>query len=482
MTPGTTYDFTVKATNEDGDGAAAEFTATTTDSRPRSADFTKYFRNGENATFARSDFPFESDEDDDVLASVKLTSIPTTEGAFRLNGNAVTQNQTIAASDLSSLVFVPVTNFDGTATAQFKLIDAEGDESADAYTITLRQVANIPPSFGAGPLSREIPENSAGGTAVGAAVTATEPDTGDTLTYSLSGIDASSFTIDSGTGQISVASGTTLDYEADKNTYEFQVNVSDGKADDGTADTAVDDSVTVNITVTNVNEGAAPAVDFTLTEITATTMLVTVTPPDTTDSSPIERYVVGYEADSEPAVIAAAITSGTTATLTGLTPSTTYTVRVLALNEDKQPGPVTSKTATTGANTAPTSANFTKKVSRQTGATFSKDDFPFTDVDTGDALSKVKIVTLPAVDRNHKNRRQGELRFDGAAATAGQLVSVDDLGKLKYVPQPDGFRLSIESSFTFKVLDAAGKRVAHVHRDAGTDSRHRPHPVAGQHH
>ena len=45
-----------------------------------------------------------------------------------------------------------------------------------------RQVANLPPSFGDGPLSREIPENSAAGTAVGAAVTATDPDTGDTLT------------------------------------------------------------------------------------------------------------------------------------------------------------------------------------------------------------------------------------------------------------------------------------------------------------
>ena len=48
------------------------------------------------------------------------------------------------------------------------------------------------------------------------------------------------------------------------------------------------------------------------------------------------------------------------------------------------------------------------------------------------------------------------MRFDGTAATAGQVVSVDDLGKLKYVPQPDGFRLAIGSSFTFKVQDGDG--------------------------
>ena len=123
---------------------------------------------------------------------------------------------------------------------------------------------------------------------------------------------------------------------------------------------------------------------------------------------------------------------------------------------DRQAGPVTAKTVTTGTNTAPTSADFTKKVSRHAGATFSKSDFPFTDPEPGDTLSKVKIVTLPIVDRNHKNRRQGELRFDGAAATAGQVIAAGDLGKLKYVPQPDGFRLAIGSSFTFKVVDQAG--------------------------
>ena len=65
------------------------------------------------------------------------------------------------------------------------MVDQEGDESGSHYTLTLRQVANLPPSFGSyGPLSREVPENSASGTAVGAAVTATDPDSGDMLVYS----------------------------------------------------------------------------------------------------------------------------------------------------------------------------------------------------------------------------------------------------------------------------------------------------------
>ena len=46
--------------------------------------------------------------------------------------------------------------------------------------------------------------------------------------------------------------------------------------------------------------------------------------------------------------------------------------------------------------------------------------------------------------------------FDGAAVTAGKVISADDLGKLKYVPHPDGRRFTFGSSFTFKVLDGDG--------------------------
>ena len=85
LDPGTTYNLTLKARNADGDGAPATLTATTLDPRPRSADFTKYFREGENANFSRSDFPFSSDQEGDALGRVRLTSLPAaSEGAFKL--------------------------------------------------------------------------------------------------------------------------------------------------------------------------------------------------------------------------------------------------------------------------------------------------------------------------------------------------------------------------------------------------------------
>ena len=73
--------------------------------------------------------------------------------------------------------------------------------------------------------TRSVAENTAAGAAIGDAVTAT--DTEDhTLTYSLTGTDAASFSIDSATGQLKTKAA--LDYEA-KTSYSVVVGVSDGR-------------------------------------------------------------------------------------------------------------------------------------------------------------------------------------------------------------------------------------------------------------
>ena len=71
-------------------------------------------------------------------------------------------------------------------------------------------------------------------------------------------------------------------------------------------------------------------------------------------------------------------------------------------------------------------------------------------------LHQVKIVALIGMAPDEYSKRAGVLRFNGADVTAGQVVSAGDLGKLKYVPQPDGHRAIIGASFTFKVLDQDG--------------------------
>ena len=113
--------------------------------------------------------------------------------------------------------------------------------------------ANRAPAFDAGVAATlAVDENSAAGTNVGAAITATDPDSGDTVTYSLTGTDAASFSIGSSTGQITTVPNVTYDFET-KSSYTLEVDVSDGKG--GT------NSTPVTVKLNDVNEAPAFASD-----------------------------------------------------------------------------------------------------------------------------------------------------------------------------------------------------------------------------
>ena len=121
-------------------------------------------------------------------------------------------------------------------------------------------IYNHAPLFDGQPPTFTVPENTAANQDIGGPVTATDSDVGDTLTYSLDGTDASSFAIDSTTGQIKTRQGVTYDHET-KDTYHVAVFVRDSKNIYGDSDTVDDDSIDVTINVTDVNE--PPAFDST---------------------------------------------------------------------------------------------------------------------------------------------------------------------------------------------------------------------------
>ena len=146
------------------------------------------------------------------------------------------------------------------ATASYTDDQGMGKSATSASTGQIG-ASNAVPTFDDGAMTtRTVPENSATGTNVGSVVDASDTDTGDTLTYSLrsptGSTDASSFTVD-GNGQIKTT-GATYNFEATKNSYTVIVDVRDSKDAAGNADTATDDSITVTINLTNVNE--APTV------------------------------------------------------------------------------------------------------------------------------------------------------------------------------------------------------------------------------
>ena len=114
---------------------------------------------------------------------------------------------------------------------------------------------NSPPAFPSTENGRrEAAENVSALGAIGLPVAATDLNAGDPLAYSLTGTDAASFIIDGNTGQLRVAMGVELDYEG-KRSYRLTVQVTDGRDRNGDDDMeAIDDTIAVTVTVTNVNE------------------------------------------------------------------------------------------------------------------------------------------------------------------------------------------------------------------------------------
>ena len=191
----------------------------------------------------------------------------TATGTFTAIGSATSATYTPPAADVGKYLRATVTYKDPESTTN--------DKTASATSSSTVGATNSAPEFSATTATRTLPENSGAGVNVtGGVITATDSDSGDTLTYTLTGTDAGSFTIDSD-GQIQTKTGVThrFNFEATKNSYSVTVNVTDSKDDAGAADTVIDDTIAVTIDLTNVNE--AP-------EVTNTTNTVSVVENETT--------------------------------------------------------------------------------------------------------------------------------------------------------------------------------------------------------
>ena len=122
-------------------------------------------------------------------------------------------------------------------TLTLKIVDNADSTNSREYAVTIVEQANRAPVFADDTATRSVNENVQPGTDVGAAVTATDADN-DTITYSLTG--SSLFSINSSTGQISVATGALINYES---ATSHTVTVKAADADDD-SDTI---AVTINV-------------------------------------------------------------------------------------------------------------------------------------------------------------------------------------------------------------------------------------------
>ena len=92
---------------------------------------------------------------------------------------------------------------------------SDGDGGSDSIDVRIDVTdvgENRAPSFAEGTsTTRSVAENTTANTNIGTAISATDPDTSDTLTYTLGGTDAAAFSINSTNGQL--RTNAALDYE-----------------------------------------------------------------------------------------------------------------------------------------------------------------------------------------------------------------------------------------------------------------------------
>ena len=176
----------------------------------------------------------------DVLAPGESCTYPSTAATFSVHNNGNGQflfftsgsNLNIKNTVINGQSYTLVAN--KLASGSWK-IEEIADSAAPATT-------NTAPVFTEGAsTTRTIAENTAAGVNIGTAVAATDADN-DTLTYTLGGTDASTFDIDSTTGQLQTKA--SLDYET-KRSYTVTITVSDG---------SLTDTITVTINITDVAE------------------------------------------------------------------------------------------------------------------------------------------------------------------------------------------------------------------------------------
>ena len=161
------------------------------------------------------------------------------------NGEGMNDAETVASPDYEA-----PGDADGDNIYEVTVIatDSSGETGSIDVTVTVTDVdENNAPAFAADSADLNVAENSEAMAAVGDPVVATDAD-GDELTYTIS--EDSGFEIWP-SGQITVAEGTTLDFESEVTSYSVTVTATDPSG--------ASDSIDVTINVTDVDENNAPA-------------------------------------------------------------------------------------------------------------------------------------------------------------------------------------------------------------------------------
>ncbi len=465
---GVSYDNFGFSVNDGTADSAAAYTmtvdVTSVNDLPTAADNTVTINEDTPYVFNAADFNF-NDIDGDALASVRITSLESV-GDLQLSGVDVSLNQVISRADIDAgnLTFTPVANASGTSYDSFGFTVNDGAaDSAAAYTMTV-DVTSV----------NDLP------TAADNTVTASEDTTftftaadfnfndvdGDSLAsvritllesvgaLQLSGVDVSlnqmisRADIDAGNltfTPIANASGSGYD------SFGFSVN-------DGTADSAVTYTMTVDVTPVNdlptaannivsTNEDSPyifTAADFNFSDIDGDSLAsVRISSLESVGALQLSAVDVTLnQVISRADIDAGNLTFTPVANASGVSydsfgftvnDGTAYSVAASIMTVDVTP-----------VNDLPTAADYTVSTSEDTAYTFTAADFNFSDAD-GDTLTSIQITSLESV---------GALQLTGVDVTLNQVISRADIdaGNLTFTPVPNANGAAYDS-FTFTVND-----------------------------
>ena len=412
-----------------------------------------------NYTFQTSDFGFSGVNAGDTLASVKVVTRPSA-GFLRLDGAAVTANQSVSKADLDAgkLDFMPVENANGDAYASFTFRVNDGaNESASAYTMTVDVT----------------PVNDA---ATGKPTIVGALRVGQTLTPDTSGIADSDGLSGQFTSQWrfhwSLAPESNFAWLGPR-TYalgpsergarlELTVSFTDRGGTEETVTSDVFGPVVSdakpkasNATVTTDEDTAHAfqADDFGFVVVDAgdtlsSVRIVTLPSAGTLalDGTPVtaNQSVTKADIDANKLVFTPAENA------TGAA-HTSFAFKVNDGTSDSA-STYTMSVDVDAVNDPPTALVEGVTTDEDTAYAFRADDFAFFDGDAGDRLESVKVVRLPST---------GTLALDGTAVAANQSVTRADIdaGRLVFTPvenaNGDDYGL-----FLFKVSDGTEESVS----------------------
>ena len=241
---------------------------------------------------------------------------------------------------------------------QVRAHNAEGAGEWSAAGEGATAPENRSPVFSRQGSERSVSENSPAGAPVGDPVTAIDLEA-HVLTYTMR-TASSLFDLDPATGQITVAEGASLDYEA-QGAYTLVVEASDGLSIIGVEDGhIVDAEITVTITVADVSEPPAKPDAPSVTPLSSSptsALTVTWTAPDMTGKPAITSYSISYKRKGESQWSERTLHGlQTRATITGLEAATTYEVGVRASNDEGSSPWSDSGEGSTATSEAPSSS------------------------------------------------------------------------------------------------------------------------------